>query len=260
MNIPKIQGNFTQNKFFIYAAADSVYFDQYAKPLINSVITNTPDFGIHIHIYNPSLDQIEFCQMKEQVSYTFENIDLNVFDPITNYWMEKIEFDNERQRQMKKKGETYGRDFLKDLIIKTYYACVRFIRLNEINNQYPCLAIDVDGIVRKPFSIDQYTTNDFYLHEKKSGEHLAGALLLSNANSFKFLNEYAANLEDNINQNKLYWFLDQVILDQLVMNYNKGLLPMSLIDWAMKNESPIWSAKGKRKFLDIFQKELQKYV
>jgi hypothetical protein len=59
---------------------------------------------------------------------------------------------------------------------------------------------------------------------------------------------------------ELYWFLDQLILDQIVPKYRKGLLPMSYIDWAMKPESPIWSAKGPRKELDIFKKEQQKYL
>jgi hypothetical protein len=35
---------------------------------------------------------------------------------------------------------------------------------------------------------------------------------------------------------------------------------MSYIDWAMRAESAIWSAKGKRKELDIFKNEQQKYL
>jgi hypothetical protein len=53
--------------------------------------------------------------------------------------------------------------------------------------------------------------------------------------------------------------LDQVVLDQLVPKFNKGLLPMSYIDWAMRADSAIWSAKGKRKELAVFQQEQAKY-
>ena len=63
----------------------------------------------------------------------------------------------------------------------------------------------------------------------------------------------------SINEDDLYWFLDQFILDILVPKYHKGLLPMSYIDWAMRPESSIWSAKGKRKELDIFKQEQNKY-
>jgi hypothetical protein len=51
-----------------------------------------------------------------------------------------------------------------------------------------------------------------------------------------------------------------LILDQLVPLYQKGLLPMSYIDWAMRDESAIWSAKGKRKELEIFKEEQRKYL
>ena len=78
--------------------------------------------------------------------------------------------------------------------------------------------------------------------------------------SHEFLQEYAAVLKTNIEQNELYWFLDQLVLDQLVPKYRKGLLPMSYIDWAMRADSPIWSAKGPRKELDIFKQEQQKYL
>jgi hypothetical protein len=63
-----------------------------------------------------------------------------------------------------------------------------------------------------------------------------------------------------MDQDDLYWFLDQIVLDQLVPQYHKGLLPMSYIDWAMRNESAIWSAKGKRKELEIFKQEQRKYI
>jgi hypothetical protein len=119
----------------------------------------------------------------------------------------------------------------------------------------------VDGLVRRPFT-DQLGSDDFYLYEKpKDGTHLAGAILFNGtAGSHEFLQEYAQQLRTSIDQDDLYWFLDQFILDQLVPGYRKGLLPMSYIDWAMRDESAVWSAKGKRKELDVFKKEQQKYL
>lgn len=261
MIIPPLQGKLNQTGFFIYAAADEKYFDTYARPLINSVIKNTPEYGIHLHIYNPRPDQIEFCN-KPKVSCTYEFIDEQIFNNIRDLWYTRTDFTNDRQRQMRKKGETLGPIELQKLVRQTYFACARFIRLSELLQNNPCLAIDVDGLVRKSFNYDLGKTADFYLYEKpKDGSHLAGALLFNNTlGSKKFLDEYATLIKNSIEKDDVYWFLDQFILDNLVNKYNKGLLPMTYIDWAMRPESAIWSAKGKRKELAIFKQEQAKYL
>ena len=255
MILPPLQGKLGQQDFFIYAAADEKYFDLYAKPLINSVLTNTPDIGVHIHIYNPRQDQIEFCN-KPNVSCTYEYPDAAEFIKVRDAWYTRTDLTNDRQRQMRKKGDTLGPEELLKLVRQTYFACTRFIRLAEILENTPCLAIDVDGLVRKPFT---YTLGDadVYLYEKpKDGTHLAGALLFNaNNGSANFLQEYATQIKSSIENDDIYWFLDQYILDIVVAKYNKGLLPMSYIDWEMRPESSIWSAKGKRKELEIFKKE-----
>jgi hypothetical protein len=261
MIIPPLLGNLDQPNFFIYAAADSNYFDQHAKSLINSVLTNTPNIGIHLHIYDPRPDQLEFCRSRPSVSVTYEISDPVQFNKVTARWLKRTDFANDRQRQMYKKGQTLGSEGLNLLVRQTYYACTRFIRLAELTRPgQRCLAIDVDGLVRAPFEY-QLGPADFYLYEKpKDGTHLAGALLLNGtAGSHEFLQKYAHQLRSSIQQDDIYWFLDQVILDQLVTQYHKGLLPMSYIDWAMRNESAIWSAKGKRKELEIFKDEQRKY-
>jgi hypothetical protein len=261
MKLPPLLGNLDQNQFFIYAAADTVYFDLHARPLINSITTNTPEYGIHIHIYNPRPDQIDFCRSRPGVTCTYETLDDTGFQQAADYWLTRSTFSNDRQRQMHKKGQKLGRDELLKLIRQTYYACGRFTRLAELLRPgQRCLSIDVDGLVRKPFT-DQLGTKDFYLYEKpKDGTHLAGAILFNGtAGSHEFLQEYAKRLRSSMDQDDLYWFLDQLILDQLVPTYHKGLLPMSYIDWAMREESAIWSAKGPRKELEIFKNEQRKY-
>jgi hypothetical protein len=262
MHLPPLQGNLAQDQFFVYAAADRVYFDLHARPLINSIMTNVPNLGIHIHIYDPRPDQIEFCRSKLGVTCTHETLDDAVFQKAADYWMRRTVFSNERQQQMYKKGQKSGRDELLKLIRQTYYACGRFTRLAELLRPgQRCLSIDVDGLVRKSFD-HLLGDQDFYLYEKpKDGTHLAGAILFNGtAGAHEFLQEYAQRLRASISEDDLYWFLDQFILDQLVPRYRKGLLPMSYIDWAMREDSAIWSAKGKRKELDIFKQEQQKYL
>jgi hypothetical protein len=262
MILPTLFGNLDQDRFFVYAAADSVYFDLHARPLINSIIANAPGHGIHIHIYDPRPDQIAFCRAVPSVTCTHEILDDLAFQQAADYWLTRCTFSNERQQQMHKKGQKLGRDALLKLLRQTYYACGRFVRLAELLRPgQRCLSIDVDGLVRKPF-VDQLGAQDFYLYEKpKDGTHLAGAILFNGtAGSHSFLQEYAKQLRNSIGQDDLYWFLDQVVLDQLVPHYHKGILPMSYIDWAMRDESAIWSAKGPRKELAVFKQEQQKYL
>lgn len=261
MIIPPLLGNLDQSNFFIFAAADANYFDRHAIPLINSVLKNTPDLGIHLHVYDPRPGQLEFCRNHAGVSVTYETLDPVQFNKVTTRWLKRTEFDNDRQRQMYKKGQTLGADGLNLLVRQTYYACTRFIRLAElVRPGQRCLALDVDGLVRAPFDY-RLGDADFYLYEKpKDGTHLAGAILLNGTTgSTEFIQKYAQSLRTAISQDDIYWFLDQLILDQIVPQYRKGLLPMSYIDWAMRPDSAIWSAKGKRKELEIFKEEQRKY-
>jgi hypothetical protein len=262
MNIPTLQGNLDQPKFFIYAVADAVYFDIHARPLINSIQTNTPEHGVHIHIYDPRPDQIDFCRSRPNVTCSYEHTDEAEFQRVTDLWLTRTQFDNERQRQMHKKGQRIKREELTKLIRATYYACMRFVRLAQVLRPgQRCLELDVDGLVRAPFKTD-LGEDDFYLYEKpKDRTHLAGAILFNGKNgSHEFLQSYGATIRSAIEHDNIYWFLDQVVLDQLVPQYRKGLLPMSYIDWAMRPESAIWSAKGPRKELEIFKNEQQKYL
>ena len=192
MIIPPLLGNLDQTNFFIYAAADATYFDQHARALINSVLTNTPDIGVHIHIYDPRPDQLEFCRSRTGISVSYETLDPVQFNKVTARWLKRTEFANDRQRQMYKKGQTLGAEGLNLLVRQTYYACTRFIRLAElVRPGQRCLAIDVDGLVRAPFD-HQLGMADFYLYEKpKDGTHLAGALLLNGtAGTHEFIKKY----------------------------------------------------------------------
>jgi hypothetical protein len=138
---------------------------------------------------------------------------------------------------------------------------MRFVRLAQLLRPgQRCLELDVDGLVRAPFKTDLGEC-DFYLYEKpKDSTHLAGAILFNGkAGSHEFLQAYGLAIRTAIERDDIYWFLDQVILDQLVPRYRKGLLPMSYIDWAMREDSAIWSAKGPRKELEVFKQEQNLY-
>jgi hypothetical protein len=261
MIINSLQGQYPDAEYLLYAAADRVYFDLYAKPLIVSAYRNTPQYRVHIHIYDPTDEQLNWSKLQPNLTVSWESVDHDFLKKTAGHWHARSNLSNNRQLEMQKKSQTLvPQDFLK-LVCNTYYACTRFIRLQQLFRAgMTCLSLDVDGLIRKNFSM-QFDTKDIYLYEKpKDHTHLAGALLFqSHVGSQNFLNEYADQLTQSVNQGDLYWFLDQIVLDKLVPQYQKGLLPMSYIDWAMKPDSAIWSAKGKRKELLMFTEELKKY-
>jgi hypothetical protein len=260
MIIPSIQGEFNQNEFFIYSAADEKYFDEFVPALSNSVKQNTKH-SLHLHLYNPRPDQIEFCQNND-ITWTAEYIPLELFDQATQ------KFDNSDTDEVLKSQKlrittamTKGGDkSLRERLRKTYFACARFIRLKDFANpRQKFLAIDVDAIVRNNFPL--LGGKDFYIHyiSGKKARYLAGGIFYTGEN-FDFFHQYGDLLENYIKNDKIHWGLDQDVLDNLVPNYNWGQLPIRYIDWEMDLSSYIWTAKGQRKDLDVFLNEKSKYT
>lgn len=259
MLIPPVTGEFCQKDFFIYSAADEKYFDEFVPALARSIKTNTK-YPLHLHLYNPRSDQIEFCQFND-ITWTAEYISLDLFEKMSKKFnRDDINEDLKNQKLRILTAMSKGNDIsIQDRLRKTYYACARFIRLkNFVKNHQKFLAIDVDAIVRQNFPI--LNSKDFFIHyiSGKKARYLAGGMFHVGEN-FNFFHKYAESLETHILNDSLYWGIDQDVLDNLVPFYNWGQLPIEYIDWDMKNNSYIWTAKGKRKDLEIFLSEKQKY-
>ena len=251
MMLPELHGTLSAKDFFIYAACDQKYFDDFAISLINSILVNSKNY-IHLHLFNPRTDQIDFC-IKKSISYSYEYIDLEQFNSAADR-LKSIESD-EKQRTLNamKKGEDVS---IQERMMKTYFACARFIRLSQLVTDQKCFAIDVDAIVRKSLPI--LDNSDLYIYRVTGNKarFLAGGIYTNNKN---FLDEYSKELEKFLNQDHLYWGLDQDILENIVPKYQWSPLPYDLIDWEMKSNSYIWTAKGTRKNLSIFVNEKRKY-
>jgi hypothetical protein len=260
MIIPPLQGNLSCQNFFIYAACDQAYFDNFAKILINSIKANSTD-NIHIHIFNPRQDQIEFCQSKN-ISVSYEQVPIELFHNAAKKWetvpadpIRKNNYDRILNSMMKG-----GDNTIVERIQKTYFACARFIRLSELLDNQTVFSIDVDAVVRK--NIPKLPNDkDFYIHyiPGKKARYLAGGIFL-NSNGNQFIKEYSSTLKLNIEQDNLHWGIDQDVLDYIVPKYKIGALPMSYIDWNMSPSSFIWTAKGTRKELSSFINEQKKYI
>lgn len=262
MKLPDLQGTFDQSDFFIYAACDSVYFADFGTAFVNSIKRNT-DCNIHIHLFNPTPDQIEYCQ-RNGVGITWEYAHQNLFAAAAHRWMsvpiqEPDKSRYERTVNAMQKGHDAS---ILERIQKTYYACARFIRLSQLCDHHRLLAVDVDAIVRTALP-ELDAKHDFYMHHipGRRARFLAGGIWLNGTLACQqFLADYAGRLQQSFEQDYVYWGLDQDLLDPVVPRYNHGQLPMSYIDWNMRPDSHIWTAKGTRKELAVFVNEQKKYT
>jgi hypothetical protein len=254
MIIPPSEGTCTQIGPFVYAACDSEYFDEFGREFVNSIQQHTA-FGIHIHVFNPTQAQLDFCQNRA-VSVTYESVPFDWFFNISTDHLTPKQL--ERTHTAMEKGHDQS---VAERLRKTYYACVRFVRLQEVfSGNTTVFAADIDAVVR--CAIPELSTHDFYIHHitGKKARFLAGGLWLNpNTGTVKFLQEYADSLRSSIEQDYIYWGLDQDVLDPIVPKYQYGNLPMAYIDWNMQPDSYVWTAKGKRKDLEIFKSEKLKY-
>jgi hypothetical protein len=194
---------------------------------------------------------------------TYEDVPLDLFRPAAMKWAsvpvsEPLKSQYERTLTAMGKGKDAN---ILERMQKTYYACTRFIRLAQLFQSTPALCADVDAVVRKPIP-NLGNTNDFYIHRitGRKARFLAGGLFLNPTDQTRqFLQQYADQLTSYMAQDYLYWGLDQDLLDPIVPQYNFGQLPISYIDWDMRDNSYIWTAKGTRKELATFVNEKKKY-
>jgi hypothetical protein len=259
MNMPMLHGSCPHRDFFIYTACDHCYFENFGKTFIQSVSENS-EHPTHIHLYNPTDQQIEYCSNIENLSYSYEYVDSDMFKAAAA----KLEANKDtvqyrRSVNAMQKSEDAA---LTERIQKTYYACARFVRLWEIIAPgAQLLAADSDAVVRH--NVPLLADKDFYIHHVpgKNSRYLAGGIMFSGqAAGYQFLSEYAQVLMKCINDDHMYWSLDQDVLDAVVPKYQWGALPKSYIDWDMQSGSYIWTAKGQRKNNAAFVNEQQKYA
>lgn len=259
MRMPQLNGNLCHSNFFIFAACDEHYFDDFAPGLVNSIKANTAH-RIHLHIFNPRADQLDFCH-KNDVSVSYEHVSLNLFAPAADKWLnEHTEETLKNQRLRTLTAMSKGNDYnIQDRMRKTYYACARFIRLQELVSDQSFFAIDVDALVRKSITISSDRDLTIHFVPGKKSRFLAGGIHGSEK-TLPFLKEYSARLNDFIEQDYIYWGLDQDLLDEIVPKYNWCQLPETYIDWNMRVDSAVWTAKGTRKNLQVFLTEKKKYT
>ena len=264
MKLPPLIGEFPQTDVCFYIAADENYFNQHAKSLIHSIRKHF-SYPIHFHLYTPSEESKNWCRLNN-ISYSHELVDVKIVDPAFDIYR-NVPNDEELQRRrskMIKPGENVEK--IRNELMKTYYACTRFVRLSEllINPTY-IIMLDTDSLVRNHFELLSRDC-DIHIYEKnhkkhvKHTQHLASTIFYTGTSrSLRLIHDHARLILEEYNKDTLYWFLDQETLDIAIQKYSKNALSLNFVDFDMKDASSIWCAKGPRKNLPIWLKEIQKY-
>ena len=235
----------------VYTACDVRYFRDFGPAFANSVLTNS-DFGVHFHIFNAEPCDIEFCQSIPRVSFSHEHVPLDVFATATRLW-ESLPLDDTKQTNLARTQQAMwkgGDANLQERMQRTYFACVRFVRLRDLYDaRHRMFAMDVDAVVRARLR-SPGDDRAFYIHRIHGAKarYLAGGIWLNAVQSnCGFLDEYAAAITSHFHDDYIYWGIDQDVLEHIVPKWNHAELPQEYIDWNMQAHSMVWTAKGNRK-------------
>jgi hypothetical protein len=195
---------------FFYFAADSKYFDLYGKALALSLIRYADWAKVHVHLYNPTTDQKIWCD-KKNVGFTEEVVDAN------------------------------HKEF------NTLCACIRFIRIPQIfDPSAKIISFDCDVVANNiiPLTAFLEATDSSKITIRKGGKSLASAISFGPDN---FRNVYSDKLIENFSKDNIYWFLDQDILDAMMIEQPLPQLSSIWTGTKMTPDRMIFTAKGERK-------------
>lgn len=264
MKMPHLYGNFPQNEVVFFCAADEHYFNIHARPLISSIRQNF-SHPIHFHLYNPSDNTKNFCE-KHQISYSFEYFDEKLVDTAFRvYQVPSADWEMLRRRgKMLGVGDPIEK--LRNELVRTYYACARFVRLYELLSKPTYIVmLDTDSLVRMSFALFEkdYDIHIFEKNHKKHvpyKQHLASTIFYTGTQgSFDLIRDHSNLIKEEFDLDSFYWFLDQETLDIAIQKYRKKPLNLMYVDFNMGSSSYIWCAKGKRKNTETWLTEISKY-
>ncbi len=252
LHVPQLEGKLPERSgvpLLVFAAADSVYFSKYGKSFIGSLLENGKNMSVHIHLYNPTAEQINFLRKLasrlKQISlgFTWENVNLDHLD-----------------------CERRGR----------YYYSVRFIRMAQIfeNAKANCLCLDIDALLVRPVGELLAEVGDadigFYARLDKFGADtklLAGTLHVRYRPLVQaLLSDVGERIEQFVMHGYLLEKLDQlVIYDKFRKTQKSGqswcfqAFDGRIVDLRFSDRGVIWYPKGNSKNEHLYQIKLEEF-
>jgi len=244
----KPDSEINENDLVLVTACDSVYFE-YAVSLARSADFFSPGAKVLIHLINPEKNiLIEVDQLRRVLKNT------SLFVSI----------------------EKTGLDFLSLAEKKTYYACARFLRVEELLTEFACelLVVDSDSLIIN--QIDQDFTDkeeaDICLIRRDLDGPPAdvrmavatGTIYIRNrSSSLKFFKVLTKKIKDSFADKRTDWFLDQILFYETMADLPSSVvrnIKRSYADWTFRKSSILWSGKGDLKTQSLIFSGLQKLL
>jgi hypothetical protein len=249
--LPEIHSDPIILENIIYFSCDINYYNKYGMPLIKSIVYQNNWVGVHCHII--CKDDISFKRIDNpQVTYSYELI--------TDEFIQTINF-----KPMTIKLNKFDVDLDAE---KTYYACARFMQADKIfsTNDKRIFQIDCDSLMFKPFSskdFNEVTSHVRAMRKPKTPEKIiASALSYGNGDVGLEFRKLLASKLYNAFSNEAYWFIDQIIMQELFSNMEFISIPLHWNHWSFKKPFAYFrTGKGNKKSNnDIFLKELERWT
>lgn len=239
------------NKFnnLIFFSCDVNYYELYGKALIKSILGKNSWLGVHCHIIIKDTSIQQYTDPR--VSYSFEYID--------NKFIETINF-QESTTILSKYDAVLDAE-------KTYYACARFMQMDKIfpDDSKRILQVDCDSLLFKDFpkiEFEDLTNHVRAMRKPKSPEKIIASCLSlgSGTQGLDFRKQLSLKLFNEFST-KAYWFIDQIVLQEVFENIQSEPIPLHWNHWSFKKPYAYFrTGKGNKKSNnDVYLRELKKW-
>lgn len=195
-----------------YSGCDSHYFNKWYKNLVRSIRVNAPWADLHVHLFDPKMQDIDWCQ-ENNISFTEEKISKN--------------FDR-----------------------RNYINAARFLKACKFgDDSISMICIDADSLMVNPLSeniFDILTQDSWVTVRPKPGKYtsLASTICLGKD---KFRDNFYLLLKAQVEKTGYVWCLDQEILDIMLLNNQVKFMDMKFSDFYCYKSSFVWHLKGDAK-------------
>lgn len=238
MNV--IQGGFPKTgNFTILASCDSIYLRKHGLAFVSSCSLAN---DVHIHIINPTKDDIDYATSLQAMILLWKKKNINGNTPfgLTVTW-EESHLSN-----------------LSDEERRAYYACNRFLVAPTIMRQSKgsLLITDIDCLINRRIFKPAEDVGLFLREslpgtvgwEARGTRVAAGAVFYNDTDSALI---FADKVEDRICEQDFKWFSDQVSISEVYEeeknNCSYHYYDSTFLDWEFISHTYIWTGKGERK-------------
>jgi hypothetical protein len=248
LSFPNLDGDLPLHSHIVYVSADPVYYDQYVRPLISSIVKSMDWLAVHVHLICPG-QLHENIVTHERVTTSWE-----IIDPA---FIDNLPLDDTAKAM---NFTILGTEDLYQVKQKIYFSCARFVRMPELfdPNQY-VLHIDADTILQQKFSKEEFealTERPRAMRKPKDPTTLIASCISlgTGPEGTEFRQRFSDALMQTF-QTGAYWYMDQDCLKKVFSTIEFENIDILWCSWGNKRGMRFFTGKGNKKnqsdFLDI---------